>query len=348
MNATTTSNWANDSTFLQNIANDTSDWTRNNSSESRGIPSYALLLMCAIGLPGNLLVIAVYATKMTTSTRVYLFALAVVDSLICVCGIVVTTSSRNAAARSTFVIVISLAVIFSVLLLVFVSIERCIAVIRPHSFSVDPKRAKLALVVIAVVAACYTTMVKVANAMGHRWIGDVFKTCIILFSIVVMITCYTLIAASLCKRVRASRNEIGVLNATSVQQTGTSRWTTSTVETPALQNDVSFTCSTARSSACVRISQSAPENVVNKMTAAQVKKMKGLFLLFTITVVFVALWLPEWFLNIGVYIPPNVRRIYLLNSVVNPFIYAAISPMFREDVRQFYSKTRVELSAGCC
>ena len=348
MNSTTTSNWANDSTFPQNNGNDSSDWTRNNASASRGIPKYSLLLMCAMGLPGNLLIIAVYATKMTTSTRVYLFALAVADSLICICGIIVTTSARNAAAWATFVIVISLAVIFSVLLLVFVSIERCIAVTRPHSFSVDPKRAKLTLVIIAVVAGCYTTIVKVANAMGHEWLSDVFKICIIFSSIVVMITCYTFIAASLCKKVRSSRNKIGVLNATSAQQAGASRLTTSTGEIPALHNDVSFTCDAARSSAQVRVSQSAPANAVNKMTTGQVKKVKGVFLLFIITVVFVALWLPEWLINIGVYIPPNVRRIYLLNSVVNPFIYAAVSPMFREDVRQFYSETRVELSARCC
>ena len=51
-----------------------------------------LLVMCSLGLPGNLLVIAVYIRNMKTSTRVYMFALAIADSAVCVCGVLMTVN----------------------------------------------------------------------------------------------------------------------------------------------------------------------------------------------------------------------------------------------------------------
>ena len=49
-----------------------------------------LLVVCVLGLPGNLLVIAVYLRLQTTSTRVYMFTLAVADLASCVSGVVMS------------------------------------------------------------------------------------------------------------------------------------------------------------------------------------------------------------------------------------------------------------------
>ena len=54
------------------------------------IKSFTSFLMCVFGIPGNLVVLAAYAFKMTTSTKVYMFALAVADLDICVTGIMLT------------------------------------------------------------------------------------------------------------------------------------------------------------------------------------------------------------------------------------------------------------------
>ena len=40
------------------------------------IPSLAIFLECLLRLPGNMFVLALYLGKMTSSTRVYMFALA--------------------------------------------------------------------------------------------------------------------------------------------------------------------------------------------------------------------------------------------------------------------------------
>ena len=52
-----------------------------------------LLVICSLGLPGNLLVIAVYILNMKTSTRVYMFALAIADLVVCVCGAVISVDA---------------------------------------------------------------------------------------------------------------------------------------------------------------------------------------------------------------------------------------------------------------
>ena len=70
-------------------------------------------------------------------------------------------------------------------------------------------------------------------------------------------------------------------------------------------------------------------------------------ILFIITVVFIACWLPFWLHNMGVPIASKFRPLFVVNSVVNPFLYGMASAMFREDVKQFYRQTRVKLSACC-
>ena len=78
----------NRSTSLQRVLNSSDEV---NATNYVSITHFASFLMCVLGIPGNLLVIAVYIRKMTTSTRVYMFALAVSDLTVCISGIVLTT-----------------------------------------------------------------------------------------------------------------------------------------------------------------------------------------------------------------------------------------------------------------
>ena len=74
----------NDSSFQQNCS---SHLTMNNVTQPVDVHSVTVCVLCRPGLPANLLVIAVYIVKMTTSTRVYMFSLAVADSTVCICGL---------------------------------------------------------------------------------------------------------------------------------------------------------------------------------------------------------------------------------------------------------------------
>ena len=88
----------------------------------------ALVYVLALGIPGNFLVCAVYAINMTTSTRVYMFALAVADLAVCICGIILATIRHNFISREVIGYLIYMSVAFSVFILSFVAVERLLAV----------------------------------------------------------------------------------------------------------------------------------------------------------------------------------------------------------------------------
>ena len=322
MDPSNRSNWVNDSGFHQDVSNDTLDFTK---------PT-AALLMCVLGLPGNLLVIAVYVAAMTTSTRVYMFALAVADSAICVCGIVLSVAGRNIVILGVFFCVVSLSVNFSMALLVFVSVERLLAVRRPHSFSMDPGRAMTVLGVIAGAVSIETAVSALAIYVENFPLYMILQICTIYISTLVIITCYSIVVVLLLKRIRTVRRQTGVSHVVS---------STSGTMTPG----VVFTPTTANETALSGGNQSTPESATKKITPAQAKTYRSMCLLFTVTVVFIGCWLPLVLGVVGVAIPTKVTRdVVVLNSVVNPFIYGVASAMFREDVRQFCRRTRAKLS----
>ena len=61
--------------------------SRDVSCRDYGIPTNNATLV-HFGLPGNLFVVVIYIRKMPTSMRAYMFALGVVDTVICVCFLV--------------------------------------------------------------------------------------------------------------------------------------------------------------------------------------------------------------------------------------------------------------------
>ena len=87
---------------------------------------------------------------------------------------------------------------------------------------------------------------------------------------------------------------------------------------------------------------------ITKTSAKQANAYKNVSILFTITVVLIACWLPFWLGGVGLHVPSDVRRIFLLNSVVNPFLYSVVSRMFRDDVGQFYGQMHSRLASCNC
>ena len=63
--------------------------------------------------------------------------------------------------------------------------------------------------------------------------------------------------------------------------------------------------------------------------------------LFIVTVAFVVSWLPFWLVTMGVGLPCALKETFIMNSVMNPIIYAFMWEPFREDVKAlcFCSKT---------
>ncbi|KAI0223953.1 hypothetical protein LSAT2_024967 [Lamellibrachia satsuma] len=314
----------NRSTSLQRVLNSSDEV---NAANYVPIRRFASFLMCVLGIPGNLLVIAIYVRKMTTSTRVYMFALAVSDLAVCVSGIVLTTVKFDNISQVITLYCVHTSIMFSVFLLAFVSIERLLAVRRPHMFSLSSLRAKRALVVIAIVAAVCILVLTVARIKRYTRLRQVSLAVIIVTNVVIIVVCYTLMAVTMLLKVRTARRKVGVASSTPVPGPST----VTTVSKRATTAD--FTSSKNNS-----------VSVFKQTTANQTTTYRFVMVLFIITVVFVACWTPQWLSDVGFAVPLELRRMFILNSVVNPFIYSVMSGMFRDDVRLFYRRVRSWMS----
>jgi len=54
--------------------------------------------------------------------------------------------------------------------------------------------------------------------------------------------------------------------------------------------------------------------------------------------------MPQWLAEVGFDVPGDIRRLFVVNSVVIPFVYSAVSRLFRDDVRRFYNQMRFRLA----
>ena len=155
------SGWSNDSGL--NVMNDSAQLTEDvatkhvNDTRHYNVITVAL---AALALPGNMFVIAVYIRNMTISTKVYMFALAVADLTTCIAGLVLNSYPFDFSSKSALFVLFSgdAAIVFSVHLLAFVSIERLLAVYWPHRFNLSAKRAKVALSIILVETCFWATL----------------------------------------------------------------------------------------------------------------------------------------------------------------------------------------------
>ena len=149
MESVHTSTRINRSRFSQNSSNDSIGFTKDTRTVNTDYSNIVILTLCSLGLPGNLLVIAVYIRDMVSSVRVYMLALAIADSAICIDAIILSTDPSVVFAINAVLYVLNVALTFSMFLLVFVAIERLTATFRPHSFNQNPRRAWKALLIIA-------------------------------------------------------------------------------------------------------------------------------------------------------------------------------------------------------
>ena len=308
-------------------------------------PNITLILVCALGLPGNLLVIAVYVAKMITSTRVYLFALAVADTAICVCGIALAASLTNDVGLLKMIVflIMSFAVDFSVGLLTFVSVERLLAVLRPHAFTMNPRRAKMALLIITV----YVTIIVIVQVFLVAFTGNgrfhiIAQLCFVFPCTSTMLICYTPMAYKLLKK---ARRNVCVHNVVHLVEPGISKVTSTRCDGTPRCNPGSSTITAEVIKYQMSGEIKSPRPPTTTMSEEQVQRFKNVILLFGITVVFIVCWLPSWLRTLGLSIHDDVIRLLILNSVINPFIYGVASAMFREDVRLFYRKISDKLTA---
>ena len=162
------------------------------------------IILCVLGSPGNLFVVAVYFRRMTTSIRAYMFALAIADTSICVCVVILLNTRLGHISKLVAMNVFVSAELFSTLLLAFFAVERCLAVSQPHSFTTSIRRAKSALVTIGTVSVLYSDLLSVIQVIRLNCAYHVLASTFAHVSFIVMITSYSVLAATLLKRTKVS------------------------------------------------------------------------------------------------------------------------------------------------
>ncbi|KAI0234690.1 hypothetical protein LSAT2_014986 [Lamellibrachia satsuma] len=163
MELTTISGWSNDTSVYQPSVTTNAELNDGHPSKYVYSPSRVVVLICTLGTPGNVLVIAVYFWNLPTSTSVYVFALAVVDSAARVSGIILTGAPVSQLTVTLLLASDGMSTFLSVLLLVFLSTDRLMTVAWPHTFCLSASRAKM--VVIAIPAASRCTAVQKVNVL---------------------------------------------------------------------------------------------------------------------------------------------------------------------------------------
>ncbi|KAI0242996.1 hypothetical protein LSAT2_009310 [Lamellibrachia satsuma] len=276
---------------------------------------------------------------MTTSIRAYMFALGIADTTICVCLTIMYTVRLVKVGSVIIVYVFNASVIFSTCLLAFLATERCMAVAKPHKFTLSTGRAKTALAAIGALSICYSTILSATLILRLIRTYGILSTVIVNVCLIIVITSYSVMAVILLKRMKAARRQVDVAAMTrSIAETLAT--TSTSTSKPTATSHVAVLPTTSRT----------PGNEVAPMAAKPTKAaqaQRGSLVLFVVTVVFIVCWLPFFLKNYGVPISEHVKRVFVINSVINPFIYSFLSPMFRSDVRQFFREFRSKLTICC-
>ena len=314
-------NRSHNTSFQQDVLNNSTASTR------MYILNFVLFILCQIGLPGNVLVIAVYIDNMTTSTRVYMFALAVVDLVVCVCGIILTGVKIGKVLMNVVDVAKEISLIFSVFLLAFVATERLMAVRRPHTFSLCAMRAKKALAVISAAACVTVTVHQILKRYRSVILIKLFEVSIFMSSVLTMSICYILVAITLIKKAWSARTKV------ERQRDAPREDPKPSVKSTALSVSENKADVVPGSHGTAHVS---PTNPVGRQ---QVNQCKGLSVLPVVTVVFIACFLPNLLST-----STDIQHFILLNSVLNPFIYSFMCRMFRNDTRQFFRKVRSKVT----
>ena len=343
------------------------DYTSDNTDMPTKTIDYchvSLIVACIIGCVGNLLVIAIYIRKLSSSKKVYMFALAVADLAVCFSGIIFYAGLNEASATDVLISVLNLSVTLSMFVLMFASIERFVSVWRPHSFRIKTQQVKTAMIFMSVAAVVFTTVTTVARLKRYKLFNQIFQISTLLVCLIVMTTCYVMYAVIVLRRERAPRKVVACQSVSRCSQKtpSTEFKTLDTTGDGSQEPGPSINVEATPSIETVRFAphqkpadfalQSAPVQFAEKQDSRQAAcftciPLATLPLMCIIAVVFHSCLLPHWLAIVGFNVPSYLEELFVLNAVIKPFIYGVVSAMFREDLKRVYRHARAKLSTCC-
>ena len=175
---------------------------------------------------------------------------------------------------------------------------------------------------------CCAAIAFATQYLGFNRTFVIFITSLANVCLLVVITSYSVMAVILLKRMKASRRQVDVVAMTRISAEAVAATELNVLST----HSRTFSNAVAPSTATVMKS---------------VEAQRSTLVVFVVTAVFVLCWLPFFLRQYGLVASIELKRLFTINSVVNPFIYSFLSSMFRNDVRQFYREARARLTFYC-
>ena len=368
-----------------------------------------------LGLPGNVLVILIYMYRLTSSTRIYMFAVAIADTTVLLAFIVRGVFNLILFDNKSFLIcniaraplfVMSLALVYTCCILSYVAVERCLAVVKSNTFRLEAKRAKRFCVV-----AVGHTFLQAGVYIIYGWTDD-NRSGLLRFLVVIVFTIppiailvsYSMMIAFLKK----CKNKVGTtrqhawhepettavtsdnetvlhsdINSSHIrpdnrnmndvimnQESPTERRMEKNVPTieittcadpvnistervtrgvlPSMSNERAHSSTPNIKSEQIDLPQKHNTLAINVGSAQEIKVVQKLkkrtsfdrvaYMLVLVTASFLLLWIPACVSTLGLTLPDYLRDSFLINSVINPFIYSFMSAEFRQYVKELRRK----------
>ena len=243
------------------------------------------------GFLSNVLVVVVHFHHLTTSTRVYMMWLAVVDATVCLAagfGAKLNFETLfGAVVRIGIVYVVSTAAIFSTILLTFVATERFVAVLRPHTYNRSSRRAIRAVAVVGVIGATYAAVVVTAKMLSLDVLHMSLRFVLVTSTIGVIVISYSVVTMVLLKRSlekaksqKKSRNAVGV------------ELETKSSSAREMQPEVIASISTFTT--LTKVTSAVETRRVKSKVVINTSSHSNLLLLFVITALYIVCWTPFW------------------------------------------------------
>ena len=354
-----------------------------------------------IGLPGNVLVIIIYMYRLTSSTRIYMFAVAIADMTVLLAFIVrgvfnlilVNNKSVLICIMARFPLsVMSLALGYTCCILSYVAVERCLAVVRSNTFRLEAKRAKRFCGVAVGHTFLQNGVIIIYSWTDNNKSGWLRFLVVILFSIptIAIVVSYSVMIVFLKKRtnkvdinsshIRSDNRNMNdvIMNQESPTERRMKKNEHMTEPVPTIEittyddpvNMVNISTERVKRglpppmpnerahSSCSSIpnidnrQNDLPQRnntlAINVGSAQEIKDVQKLkkrtsfdrvtYMLVLVTASFLLLWIPACVSTLGLTLPDYLRNSYLINSVINPFIYSFMSTEFRQYVKELRRK----------
>ena len=256
------------------------------------------IIVATLGLPGNILVIIVCRKNMSVMYRVYMLALAIVDTIICMFYIVFSSieiflvSDNIMEIRCPFSIynvAFCTCLTYSIFVLTLISIDRYLAVQSPIKHRTRARKFRVALVTLPLLSLVVSTILALLEFLWIPYLNEIAALLPFLTCSIIIIIMYTLLSWKLYTRQKKRETVVASIVVSPVPR-----------PTPPHRNG---------------------------------KLEKLAKTLFIVTVAFLVSWVPFWLVTLGVGLPCALKETFILNSAMNPIIYAFMWEPFRVDIQ---------------